>query len=128
MEKNEIVNNPDVEQYFYTLDKLDMNGKLCVDSLDEFEKLYHKRITLPVKLDFKYDSLSNPMWVLTKSSVKKNIINYSFLKPVKKTYQVTIIEEVSKMQDPLYLRLSEKIFLIGSQTDEEKFRLRIYNW
>jgi hypothetical protein len=128
MEKNEIVNNLDVEHYIYTLDKLDMNGKLCVDSLNEFEKLYYKRITLPVKLDFKYDSLNNPVWLLTKSSVKKNSINYSFLKPIKKTYQVSSIEEINKSQDPLYLRLSEKLFLIGSQTEEEKFRLKTYNW
>jgi hypothetical protein len=128
MEKNEIVNNPDVEHYFYTLDKLDMNGKLCIDSLAEFEKLYYKHITLPVKLDFKYDSLSNPIWLLTKSSVKKNSINYSFLKPVKKTYQVTLAEEINKSQDPFYVRLSEHLFLIGSQIEEEKFRLKIYNW
>jgi hypothetical protein len=129
LEKNTIIPNPNIEQYYQTMDKLDMNGKLCVDSINQFEKaLFYKPITFPIKKQFKLDSDKNPSWILTKSTIKKNSINYSFLSPVKKTYQITLIEELPKSSNSVFIRLSSASFLISSQTEEGKYVEKLYSW
>lgn len=127
-ERAEIVNNPDVDQFVFTMDKLDMNGKMCVDSIIDFASLYHRPVTLPIKLQYKYDTLNNPVWLLTKSAIKKNSISYSFLKPEKKIYKVSLIEEITKANDPFLIILSETCFVTGSTQEERKLLLKIYNW
>ena len=128
LEKNNISPNLMVEQFYSSPDKLDMNGKLCIDSLDQFERLFYKSLTFPVKQLFKFDADKNPVWILSKHTVKKNGINFSFLNPVKKVYQLTTIEEMSESNNPVFTSLSSDSFIISSQTEEGKYQLKLYNW
>jgi hypothetical protein len=64
LEKNAVTINPLIEKFYVTPDKLDMNGKLQIDTLNQFEKLFYKQLNFPVKQDFKIGSDNNSIWVL----------------------------------------------------------------
>lgn len=128
LEKNSISPDLQVEQYYFNTDKLDMNGKLCIDSLTEFEELFFKPLAFPVKQQFKTDAEKNPLWILSKHTTKKNEVNYSFLSPVKKIYQLSIIETLNEVSNPVLLPLSSGSFIICHQAEEGKYQLKLYNW
>ncbi len=128
LEKNTINSNPLVEKYFLNNDKLDMNGKLCIDSITDFEKLFYNTLTFNVKLDFKLDEAKNPIWLLKKTDIKKNIENFSSLSPVKKIYQITKLEEVNKTENPGFMNVSKNQVIISKQTLLDRFQLQIFNW
>ena len=128
LEKNTISANPQIESFYYSTDKLDMNGRLAVDSLKNFEKLFYKNMTLPVLKKYKTNVSGNPLWVLAKSNTKKNIVTYSYLSPVKKIYQVKLIEEISKSESPIFLNWNADHFIIARQRDELSYLLKSYTW
>jgi len=127
-EKNAIAPNLMIEQYYATPDRLDMNGKICIDSLDQFQKLFYKSFSFPVKQHFKYDGEKNPIWIVSKHTTKKNNVNFSFLGPVKKIYTLTTIEDIVELLNPVFTGLSNENFLISSQIEEKKYQLKLYNW
>lgn len=128
MEKTAITPNLLIETYYESTDKLDMNGKLCIDSLSQFEKLFYKPLTLPVKQQFKPDADKNPVWVLSKHMLRKNNVNYSILKPVKKVYQVSSVEDITESLNPNFIALTANSFLISHQASERNFQLKLYDW
>lgn len=127
-EKNSVSPNPLIEDFYTSTDKLDMNGKLCSDSLGQFETTFYRPLTFPVKQQFKYDNEQNPVWLLGKHTTKKNTVNFSFLKPVKKIYQLITLEEITETYNPMLTGLNAESFLISSQTPEGKYQLKLYNW
>lgn len=128
LEKNVITSNPLIEQFYYTKDKLDINGKLCFDSILAFENVFYKNLILPIKQCYKTDESSNSLWVLRKSNAKKNSTTFSFLSPLKKTYQLSIISEILNSQNPLFIALSNNLFLISSQIEEHKYDIKLFSW
>ena len=128
MEKNSIATNALIEKFYTGLDKTDRNGKIAVDSLNAFEKLFYTSENFAVKQQFKLDAENNPVWILKKSDPKKNRIAYSFVTPVKKIYQLTPIEETSTFNNPLFISTGISSFVISRQLDENVFQLKTYAW
>lgn len=128
LEKNSIGPNLLIADYFVTLDKLDMNGKLCMDSVNQFEKLFYKPLTFPVKQQFKLDDTKNPVWILSKHTNKKNEINFSFLSLVNKVYKVSPVEVLNEVVNPVFIALTPTSFIIASQIEDEKYQLKLFNW
>jgi len=128
MEKNSISPNLLIEEYYSTSDKLDINGKLCIDSLNQFEKLFYKPLTLPIRQQLKMDDKKNPLWILAKHTTKKNGVNFSFLSPVKGIYKVTTIDEMNESNNPVFNNLNSSSFMISSQSEEGKYQIKLYNW
>lgn len=128
MEKNMVNTNPLLEKYYLNNDALNMNGKLCVDSLINFEKLYYKSISFPVKIKFKTDESGNFLWLLSKSESKNNNENFSLLSPVKKIYQINKISDIPKNQNPVLINFSEKNYIISKQISDDKLLIQLYNW
>jgi hypothetical protein len=127
-EKTQLSSNPMIEKYYFNSDQLDMNGKVCLDSLSELETLFYRNIALNVNCGYKTDEMKNPVWLLKKSDAKKGIDNFTVLAPVKKVYQLTKIIEVNKNENPDFILLSPKQFLISRQSATDKFQLQIFNW
>ncbi len=117
-----------IEKYYLNNDKTDMTGKICVDSLGDFEKLFYYVPTFNVKIAHKFDDNNNPFWLLKKADTKKNIQNYSVLSPVKKIYQLTLLQEINKSESPVLIYLSKNQFIISKQSFPDKFQLQLYNW
>lgn len=128
LQKNSIAPNPEVDAYFSSADPLDLNGKLCADSVSNFADLYFAKPTLPVKLFFKLDEFLNPYWILTKSNLKKGLINYSSLLPVKKKYELKSLADISKQLHPGFFRLSQTTCLISQQTEGGQLLLKLLSW
>ncbi len=128
LEKNTVSSNLLVEQFYFSKDKQDMNGKLCMDSISELELLFVKSPTLPVKKQFRMDSEKISYWILSKSNIKKNSIVYNYLVPVKKIYQLNLIEELGKATNPQFIKLSQNSFFISNEAIEGKYQLKFFNW
>lgn len=128
LEKNAVTINPLIEKFYVTPDKLDMNGKLQIDTLNQFEKLFYKQLNFPVKQDFKIGSDNNSIWVLRKSNSKKNSINYSFLRLEKKIYQLSVIEDFLMTTRPQYIRLSNDALILSNQVANEKYQVKLFTW
>ena len=77
--------NAEVERFYMNNDKLDMNGRICIDSLSKFETLFYTEPVLPVKDAFKTDDAGNPTGFSGNHSSKKNSIQFATLTPVKKS-------------------------------------------
>jgi hypothetical protein len=128
IERCSLTPNLAIESYFQTQDKLDLNGKLCSDSIQQFETFFFKPIGFPVKQHFKFDENNNPMWVLSKHITKNNLVNYSFLSPVKKIYQTRTIEELKESVHPQFKNLNAQSFIISSQIEQAKYHINLYKW
>jgi hypothetical protein len=128
LEKCTLSLNPLIEKYFIVPDKLDINGKLFNDSLGQFEKLYYKSMTFPVKQDFKVTADGNPIWLLKKSYAKKNTVNFSTLAPVNKLYKLNTVQDFLKSTEPQYTGISDSFFILSHQSEETKFSVKLFSW
>lgn len=126
--KTVVSNNGLIESFYSTRDPLDMNGKLCGDSIGEVESMLRRKPTFAVKEIYRCDENKNPLWVLSKVLSKQNKVQYSFLMPVNKVYALKVLEEIPKDQQPALLNLGERVFLIQRQTEETKFEVKGYSW
>lgn len=127
LEKNTLGTNQNIEKYYFNTDKMDMNGKICIDSLSQFETFFYKASNFPIKKQFKTVD-NNPVWLLTRSDIKKSSINYTVLGLLNKTYQLTTLDEILKSKDPSIITLSETQFVLSSQEEESKFQLKLITW
>jgi len=128
MDKNTITTNKMIEDYYFVKDRLDLNGRMCADSLSQFTKLMYQNPSMPIKIAFKTDAENNALYLLNKHSFNKNNVNYSVLSPVKKIYQITSIEDISENKFPAILLLSKEQYVIIHQIEEQKFQLKLYTW
>ncbi|MCE3226492.1 MAG: hypothetical protein K0S32_1043 [Bacteroidetes bacterium] len=128
LEKTSVSTNTLVEKYYFNKDKLDMNGKLCIDSLNEFEKFYYKSIPFEVKTGYKFDDLNNVVILLKKSDAKKAQDNYSILNTVNKNLLITRIDDINKNEEPGIIVLTKNQYLIKRQIAPGKFQLKIGAW
>ncbi|MDP1802727.1 MAG: hypothetical protein Q8L81_15300 [Bacteroidota bacterium] len=127
LEKNFLGTNQMIEKYYFNTDKMDMNGKICIDSLSQFETFFYKSLNFPIKKQFKIVD-NNPVWLLTRSDIKKNSINYTVLGLVNKIYQLTALDEILKSKSPSIITLTETQFVLSSQEEEGKFQLKLISW
>lgn len=71
---------------------------------------------------------NNPTWLLTRSDIKKNSINYTVLGLVNKIYQLTTLDEILKSKNPSMITLSQTQFILSSQEEDAKFQLKLISW
>jgi hypothetical protein len=128
LEKNAIQTNPLIENYLTSKDNLDMNGKLCADSIGNFETVYYKSLTFPSKVNFKLDEAKNPIYVVQKKDSKKGITDYSLIAPINKIYKLQKVEDINKTENPLILSLSNTQYEIVRQLTSDTYQLKIYTW
>lgn len=122
--KVSVSGDPQIEAYLFSTDKLDMNGKLCADSGVIFTQLLYKTPSLPVKLHYNLDSLKRPYWVLVKSLIKKESMQFHILKPGKQSYELKLIEEIVKEKHPQVCLPGEQRLILGRQESEQIYRLK----
>lgn len=128
MGKMSVSTNSLIEKFYVNNDKSDMNGKLCVDSLNQFEKLYYKTIPFEVKTSFKIDDANASAWLLKKSDAKGLKENYTLLNQLKKVYGLTLLEEIDKSENPQIFIIGNTTFMLSKQITPEKFELKLSTW
>lgn len=128
LDKNAASTNTLIEKYYFSSDKADVNGKLCADSLMDFEKLYYKSIPFKVRVGYKLDETNNGLWLLKKSDAKKGIEDFSILLTIKKVNQLNKIIEIPKAENAGIFILSKNRYVLSRQLNEENFEITILNW
>lgn len=128
IDKGAISSNTLIEKYYFNADQADMNGKLCYDSILNFEKIYYRPLPFKIKTAFKLDETETPVWLLKKSDFKKGIEDYSFLSKVNKAFQLTKTQEILKQEQPGIFILSKTKYLLFRQKSEEVFEISINSW
>lgn len=128
IDKGAISSNTLIEKFYFNEDKADMNGKLCADSLNNFEKLYYRTLPFKIKMAFKFDETGSPAWLLKKSDSKKGMEDYSYLSKVNKVFQLTKTHEILKQEQPGIFILSKTKYLISRQKSEDVFEINTYLW
>ncbi len=123
-----IQSNLEIENFYRTNDKLNMNGKLCLDSVYKLYEVYGKKLNMPVKLNFKSDAFNNGNWLLSKNDVLKKQIVISYLAPKDKIYQLKTIENIASDKNPHILFPNTNNFILGYQPDEKIFQLWLKQW
>lgn len=127
-EKKAIFADPLITTYLGSNDRLDMNGKICLDSTTTLNKLLYKRPSLPVKLAYSTDSVSRPLWILSKSNPRKGAINFSLLLVEKKSYVLKSLEDLAKSSEPQCISIPGKQLVIGRQTETGTYKIRVYRY
>lgn len=122
--KTTVSGQAQIETYLLSNDKLDMNGKLCADSGVTFTRLLYKTPSLPVKLHYNLDSLNRAYWLLGKSLIKKESLQFHILKPGKQGYELKLIEEIDKAKQPRFCLPDERRLVLGRQESEQIYRLK----
>lgn len=128
LEKKPINSNTYLENFVVSKDKLDRNGKFCIDSLNKLEQVFYKEPAFPVKLGYKPDSLSRPKWLLCKTKLNPASISYQVLQANKTNYELKILEEIPKNQQPSYHALSNSFFVLSRQSSETNYLLKLLKW
>jgi len=126
--KTRVSENRLIEDYYYTQDKLDLNGKLCVDSLVDLPNFFYSKPNFPVKIQFKQDSAMNPCWILSKHSLQKNNVNYSVLHPLNNVFKIEAISDITEVKSPGIISLTKELLLIFHQSTEDQFNLNYFSW
>ena len=127
VEKLNIGTNLEIENYYRSNDKLNMNGKICVDSASQLNQIYSNDLVMPVKINYRTDENMNGYWLLKKSDFKNQMINVSTLGPVNKIYQIKSLINIHKANFCILPYSNNKI-IIGNQMDENNYQLSIYQW
>ncbi|MBA3665663.1 MAG: hypothetical protein H0W61_15875, partial [Bacteroidetes bacterium] len=128
MDKGAVTTNTLIEKFYFTTDKADMNGRLCVDSLSEYEKIYYKSMPFVVKAGFKTDATGTSQWLLKKSDSKKGVENFTVLKQDKKIYNLITAGELLKAENPTALIFNLGQYIIFRQPAEDKFEIKLSGW
>jgi hypothetical protein len=128
LKKTEINNLPQLENYFITPDKNDLNGKICPGAEDQKEDLMFAVPILPVKVKYELDESGLPAWLLTKSSLSKKTINYSILAIEGKVFKLKKLEELKKEEDPAINLQGGNTFYISRQIQELEYIVTRYAW
>lgn len=128
LQKTSIGNNPQVEDYFLTGDKLNLNGRQCAEKLTDLHKLYYSVPGMSVKAGFKPNAQNQGCWLLTKSLTQKNTVNVSVLAPSKTSYQLKTIADVTKDSDPKLLVSGKDHCLLYLQVSEAGAEARRIAW
>ena len=128
LEKKPLSSNTQLENFVISRDKLDRNGKFCIDSLNKLEQVFYKEPAFPVKLGYKPDSLSRPKWLLSKTKLNPASISYQVLQATKSSYELKTLEEISKNQQPSYHALNNSLFILSRQSTETNYLLKLLKW
>lgn len=126
--KTVISNNKLIEDYYYSADKNDLNGKICLDSVAFLPKFYSSQPNFPVKLKFKLDSTANPCWILNKHTFHKNNVNTSVLHPVNKIYKLETYSDILENKSPRIIFISDEKLITFQQKDENLVEINLFNW
>ncbi len=103
---------PEVENYYFTNDKKDLNGKLFADTSRSADRLFYQQPVFKVKQAYKVNSDGFPIWVLKKTDAKAGAVNYSVLKPGLKVYEVKTISTNPKEEEPGMLFFGKETYIL----------------
>lgn len=119
---------PEIENYYFTTDKKDLNGKLFADTTRSTDRLFYQQPVFKVKQAYKINTDGFPIWVLKKTDAKAGTINYSILKPGLKVYEVKVLSANTKEEEPGLLFFGKENYILFYTKNGNALHLEQGNW
>jgi hypothetical protein len=110
-------------------DPKDINGKIELSSVPEFDKFLYKQPIADVEKQFGKDDLKNPKWIICKSDIKTgmNFFYHTFVG--QKGVESKLLLEGSKYNNPtIYKIKNDKLILFNYNQETSTFTLSLANW
>jgi hypothetical protein len=119
---------PEIENFYFTTDKKDLNGKLFSDTVKSADRLFYVPPVFKVNHAFRLNSDEMPVWILRKTDPKTNTINFSSLKPGLKVYETKAISTNAKEEEPGMLLFGKDSYVLFYSKGGTILHLEIGNW
>lgn len=121
--------NTSLLKNFITTDSKDINGKIELASIMEFDKFLYKSPISDVEKSYGKDDLKNPKWILSKTDINTGKKTFYDIKIGAKGPEQKVILETSKYQFPeIYKTESDKLILFNSVPENTTFSLIVKFW
>lgn len=118
----------DVENFYFTQDKKDLNGKLYKDTTKSDDRFYYKQPVIEVKTGFKLNDNGAPVWLLKKIDQKTNSVVFASLRPGPKVYETKNVASISKENNPGILLISKENYCLFQTKDVARLTLELGTW
>jgi hypothetical protein len=118
----------EVENFYFSQDKKDLNGKLYKDTTKSDDRFYYRAPVIPVKTAFKLNENEMPNWLLKKIDQKTNSIVFSVLRPGAKVYELKNVAKIVKENNPGILPLSKESYCLYQTKENARLVLEMGNW
>lgn len=110
-------------------DPKDINGKIELGSILEFDKFLYKKPIADVEKQFGKDDLKNSKWIICKSDIKTGINSFYFTFVGPKGIENKLLLQESKYNNPAVYKIkNDKLILFNYNQETSLFTLSIANW
>lgn len=124
----QVKENMEIEGFYFSTDKNDINGKLFIDSSYSLNRLFYIPPFLKAKQLYKLNENNFPCWLLKKTNFKDKNYVYAKLQPGKKVYELTKGSPINIEEEPKVILINNSSYLFFKKSGEEKINLQIQNW
>lgn len=124
----QVKENTDIDNFYFTNDKNDINGKLLLDTNYSSNRLFYNPPLIKAKLFYKINDAGFPCWLLKKTNFKDKNYLYGKLQPGKKVYEWVKENPFKLEEEPSVFLINNSSYLLFKKVGEEKVNLKIQNW
>lgn len=110
-------------------DPKDINGKIELKDILEFDKFLYKQPIADVEKQFGKDDLKNPKWIICKSDMKTGINSFYNVTIGQKGIESKLVLQGSKYNNPAVYKIkNDKLILFNYNQETLVFSLFVANW
>jgi len=110
-------------------DLKDINGKIELKLITEFDKFLYKRPIADVEKYFGIDENQKPKWIINKTDIKTGMSSFYFVNIGSKGVESKLVLESSKYNNPQIFKISgQKIIEFKINSESNSFDVSIKNW
>ena len=102
-------------------DLKDINGKIELKSITEFDKFLYKQPVADVEKQFGKDDNQKPEWIINKTDIKTGKASFYIVKTGLKGIESKLILECSKYDNPQIIKTSNQQFVTFNRNTESSF-------
>lgn len=118
----------EVENFYFTQDKKDLNGKLYKDTTKSDDRFYYKPPVIEVKLAYKLNENEQGVWLLKKIDQKTNSVIFSTLRPGAKIYETKNLASINKDSNPGLMPISNDKFILFQTKEISRLIIEMGTW
>lgn len=108
-------------------DPKDINGKIELKSILEFDKFLYKQPISDVEKQFGVDDNNKPTWIINKIDIKTGMSSFYTVNLGSKGIESKLLMESSKYNNPSIYKLKNKLILFNYNSETALFNLSLKN-
>lgn len=124
-----IYNNLSLFPGLVNMDLKDINGKIELKSINEFDKFLYKQPISDVEKQFGKDDNQKPKWIIFKSDIKTGVNSFYGVTLGLKGIESKLLLQASKYNNPtIYKTDNQKLIKYTGNSESGIFELSVLNW